>query len=511
MYKLLAILLSLFLSGCAINTKAPVSSLPDDKFNKPDIKLCLALSGGGLRSAVLSLGAFQQLEESNLLSDIDLVASVSGGGWPLYGLLAHMEQGIPPSALLDENSDYITKFDNTDFVSDADILGTGLVQLTLGKLSDVFFHYLEPKGHITFNKSLSNSYGSKIHKKFYQHERSAAFKHVRLNDVSKYSDWNFPYPIFIASSLEGLEPPKSTHEYNVDNLFELSPKWAGSPAHGYQLEFGEYLEMLDVVVASSGASDSPKTQNNLKIGDSGAVLELNDIKEFVQTPPHRIRKLLALGGRLKFKETNLFLSDGGFIENTGVLPLIRRKCDEIIAVDARLDPYMFNVEFHLLQAIIEKMGGKMEIPSALDFYSSDEKKARKRQMVNEGWQMDSHYYPANVNLNGHRTKIHFLKLGLVKGERYVDEISSFINENHSIPLRKAKSDKNVEVLQEPLLEPMCGKGGLFNLFETCSFPFSGTFITNYSPDESKAYRFLGKHLINVLVKNTNLANSAAAR
>ena len=470
----------------------------------PQPKLCLALSGGGLRSAVLSLGAFQQLEESNLLKEIDLIASVSGGGWPVYGLLANMERGMSPSALLDENGAYIKKFDNTDFISDSDILETGAIQLTLGKLSDNILPFLQPKDHVTFNKSLSNSYGSKIHKKFYFHKRSAGFKHVRLNEVSKYNDWKFPYPIFIASSLEGLEPPKSTHEYNINNLFELSPKWAGSPAHDYQLKFGEHLDMLDVVVASSGASDSPRTQNNLKIGDSGRILELGDIKEFTQTPPHRIRKLLALGGRIQFQGTNLFLSDGGFIENTGVLPLVRRKCDEIIAIDARLDPYMYNVEFHLLKAIIEKMGGSMELPNSLKFYSSSEKKLRKRHMINQGWQMNSHYHPAEINLNGHKTKVHFLKLGLVKGEKYADEISNFINENHSIPLRRVKSNKNIGVIPKPPFEPMCGKAGLLNLLETCSFPFSGTFITNYSPTESKAYRFLGKHLIKTLAKNTDL-------
>ena len=507
LYKLLTIALSLFLSACALSNKSPVSNLPDNQLGYvPQPKLCLALSGGGLRSAVLGLGAFQQLEESNLLREIDLVASVSGGGWPLYGMLANMERGTSPSVLLDENGAYIKKFDNTDFISDSDILETGAIQLTLGKLSDNLLHLLQPKGHVSFNKSLSNSYGSKIHKKFYFHARSAAFEHARLNEVSKFNDWNFPYPIFIASSLEGLEPPKSTHEYNVDNLFELSPKWAGSQAHDYQLKFGEHLDMLDVVVASSGASDSPRTQNNLKIGDSGKTLELGDIKEFTQTPPHRIRKLLALGGRIQFKGTNLFLSDGGFIENTGILPLIKRQCDEIIAIDSRLDPYMYNVEFHLLKAIIEKMGGSMDIPNSLNSYSSSEKELRKSQMVKQGWQMDTHYYPAKVNLNGHKTKIHFLKLGLVKGEKYANEISNFINENHSIPLKKVNSNKNVGISQKPLLEPSCGKGGLLNFFETCSFPFSGTLITNYTPAESKAYRFLGKHLIKTLAKNTNLIN-----
>src|SRR5580765_5410209 len=40
----------------------------------------LALSGGGIRSAALSLGVLQQLCASGLLSRVDYLSTVSGGG-----------------------------------------------------------------------------------------------------------------------------------------------------------------------------------------------------------------------------------------------------------------------------------------------------------------------------------------------------------------------------------------------------------------------------------------------
>jgi len=518
MYKILVLLLFLIISGCTTNTIQPVPELPEEKLGyKPNPKLCLALSGGGLRSAVLSLGALQQLEESKLLNEVDIIASVSGGGWPIYGLLRHMENGISPLTLLNENGEYIKRFDQSDFISNSEIISNGLVQLTLGKLGDIFFRIIDPNRAVIFNNSLASAYGLEIQDKFYKKESFSAFKTIKLNQLSKYKDWNFPYPIFISSSLEGVAPPASNHEYNIDNLFELSPKWVGSPAHDYLQEFGKYLDLIQVVVASSGASDSPRTQNDLEISESGKGLELGDIKEFVKTPPHRIRKFLTLGGILKFGDKNLSLSDGRFIENTGVLPLIRRGCDEIIAIDARLDPYMFNVEFHLLKAIVRGLGGTMDIPDSLKSYSNCEKESLKLQAVKDGWEMSSHYYPVEVNLDKHRTKVHFLKLGLVEGESYADEVSSFIKENHSLKLKPEKIEfqcykshfksKTIDVsLEEEPIGPTCGLGGVYDSFHTCSFPFSGTLITNYSPEESKAYRFLGKHLINVLLDNTSLSN-----
>ena len=46
----------------------------------PLVTLGLALSGGGIRSATLSLGLLQSLARQGLLPHVDYVSSVSGGG-----------------------------------------------------------------------------------------------------------------------------------------------------------------------------------------------------------------------------------------------------------------------------------------------------------------------------------------------------------------------------------------------------------------------------------------------
>ena len=101
----------------------------------------------------------------------------------------------------------------------------------------------------------------------------------------------------------------------------------------------------------------------------------------MSTLPFTIRRLLPLGGRRRFGEKNLYLADGGFIENTAVLPLLRRKCSEIIAIDARMDPYMLNVEFDLLRTVIEKMGGTITLPESIVTYGKEQKSKIKMILV----------------------------------------------------------------------------------------------------------------------------------
>ena len=119
--------------------------------------------------------------------------------------------------------------------------------------------------------------------------------------------------------------------------------------------------------------------------------------------------------------------------------------------------------------------------------------------------MPSHYYPVNVELDGLKTKIHFLKLGLVQNESYAEEVLDYIKFNHSEVhserVDKCETTTSIEVTNPPV----CGMVGAWPLRrETCSFPFSGTFLTCYSGNESKAYRFLGKHLITSLIRNSDI-------
>lgn len=92
----------LFLFGCAsapkenvINTNKPISELtPSDRIRlfpeeikTSDFKLGLALSGGGMRSASFSIGILAGLSDRGVLSHVDHISTVSGGGYAGYWYL----------------------------------------------------------------------------------------------------------------------------------------------------------------------------------------------------------------------------------------------------------------------------------------------------------------------------------------------------------------------------------------------------------------------------------------
>src|SRR5258706_15607719 len=73
---------------CMVLPAVAYAGLPADardyvggRLEKPS--LCLAVSGGGLRSAAFSTGVLRQLHLSGFYKSLDLVAGASGGSWAM--------------------------------------------------------------------------------------------------------------------------------------------------------------------------------------------------------------------------------------------------------------------------------------------------------------------------------------------------------------------------------------------------------------------------------------------
>ena len=56
---------------------------------KNSYELGLALSGGGLRSSLYSYGALKALYDAGILQNVDIISSVSGGGYTAYSLFTN--------------------------------------------------------------------------------------------------------------------------------------------------------------------------------------------------------------------------------------------------------------------------------------------------------------------------------------------------------------------------------------------------------------------------------------
>jgi hypothetical protein len=153
---------------------------------------------------------------------------------------------------------------------------------------------------------------------------------------------------------------------NAD-FFVFSKKWIGSEATGYAAtdEFEKAAPEIDLATAmaiSGAAASSNMGANsirplaptlailNVRLGywmknpaffsGSGAVAQDGEKKD--GSIKHRSSAFLwsEITGRLYENAREIYLTDGGHIENLGIYELLRRRCRVIVAVDAEADPSM---------------------------------------------------------------------------------------------------------------------------------------------------------------------------
>ena len=83
--------------SCAISPSSPHVIISDPiqyelkVLGKPP-RRCLALSGGGIRSALFSIGVIDALAENDQLLNFDVISSVSGGGYASGWLLTELHR-----------------------------------------------------------------------------------------------------------------------------------------------------------------------------------------------------------------------------------------------------------------------------------------------------------------------------------------------------------------------------------------------------------------------------------
>jgi hypothetical protein len=155
---------------------------------------------------------------------------------------------------------------------------------------------------------------------------------------------------------------------NAD-FFLISKYWIGSEATGYaEMETFELavpsLDLATAMAISGAAASSNMGANsirpltptlailNIRLGywlsnpafwrPSDSVPPGTDPKSSRWTPEHRSPFFLwsEISGRLYENASDVYLTDGGHIENLAIYELLRRRCRVIVAVDAESDPIM---------------------------------------------------------------------------------------------------------------------------------------------------------------------------
>lgn len=169
---------------------------------------------------------------------------------------------------------------------------------------------------------------------------------------------------------------------NADN-FIFSPLFVGSQSTGYSstkdVEAVTPLS-LATAMATSGAAASANMGNHTIRILTFSLSMLNVRLGYWLANPNELAKFSRLSTRLmanigtwyfateasgRMDETryNVYLTDGGHIENLGIYELLRRRCKVIVAVDGEADPNMTFDSFVKLQILARiDMGIRIDLP-----------------------------------------------------------------------------------------------------------------------------------------------------
>lgn len=255
-----------------------------------DVDWGLALSGGGLRSAAFSIGAMKGLYDLNILDDIDVISSVSGGGYASYWLYSRYDGR-------DGTRFGAGAFADTEFPTQVCTLANRsrffpLVQMLAAVVS--------PRGAAfrSYRRAIQRSFGADPTKDRTLDSLLAPITATRapyfiLNTTLKSS-----------AKQHGKKPSK------IDKSFEIGPTYRGNRTLGYADWSGGNISVESWAdgVAMSGAA--------VRFKLSRKIPNYSDV----------------------IKKRELDLADGGLSENLAALPLISRGVKNIIIVDAENDP-----------------------------------------------------------------------------------------------------------------------------------------------------------------------------
>ena len=316
-------------------------------------RLCVALSGGGVRSAAFSLGVLQGLSELERrdksalgltrLDDVDIISAVSGGSYALAWFLSEKEPLGNPSRDAFARNDSLGSWLTTPLEGAAGaFLSTATVMLR--KIARI-----GPRTPIP-DPTLAHYYYARL--------LTASFD-LRDRPLADFKpNANLPFPIFIATGRLGDEGPcgAATPQSPLlgeaarieRSVVELTPLAGGSAGLGFSSRLPRDLSLPMVVATAGAALDDPHSDYCGTLRGLGVTLgtrvglwkpDRQDERIHSAVPPEK-------------SDGPLLLSDGGFSDNLGVYPLLRRSCSAILIADASYDPDLLFLDFQRLKTVL---------------------------------------------------------------------------------------------------------------------------------------------------------------
>jgi hypothetical protein len=304
-------------------------------------KVCLALSGGGIRSASVSIGALQGLYESDQLGQtVDVVSAISGGSYALGWYAKNRINGLEDKAIF--SGDSINKS-----------VKPTLLSVSLGVLGFInsIWNGLTSGGNFAHgydSSSLATSYETMINTAFL----GGNFRDLNVSDVASItSQKRLPIPVIGIAAYPLTEKNYNAPDSNRDSDLSISEISASTKINDTYLEWSPFR----FGIPGFGYSTVPLTPAwslQSLIGLSGAALD----NAHAERTARNINSGIRLGGRMALTLPNqypiaekpslstvnralFYATDGGFVDNLGIFPLVLRGCETIVVIDAEEDPF----------------------------------------------------------------------------------------------------------------------------------------------------------------------------
>lgn len=304
----------------------------------------LALSGGGPRSALFSIGAMKALYDRDYLDKIDVISSTSGGSYASYWLLTSYD----PSRRNEKFG--AARLDNSKFLQQICFLQNEDKSNFLPILRSLGAFPTGDKRFKKYEDAIVNSFGYEITygKKKYRDDTKLDF----LNSSIDARD----VPYFIINTTIGVKQvdveKKELLELGIDRkewlelakVFEITPKYRGNVGLKFRDWAGKDNESSKNENYNEDKKDAPWTLSK-SVATSG-------IPSF----------LFASRGIKHMREKERLMWDGGQAENLAAFGLISRGISNVIIVDSEQDArYKFEA-YTKLQERLEKIDVSFCVP-----------------------------------------------------------------------------------------------------------------------------------------------------
>jgi hypothetical protein len=442
----------------------------------------LAISGGGIRSATIAVGALKALYDYQILERVDAISTVSGGGYVGYWLYSreYKEPSRP------EHRFGAQTFEDSSFIHAAcDVSTTGnFFNLGLAALKAV-----RTSPATQYSDAIRRTFGQATYSQAELYE-TGVFSPDDTLEFHKLADLvsRRVIPNLIVNSR--VYRPKPQYGF-ADGIYELTPFVRGTATREYRAWSGDTSYPLLYGVGASGAAVAFPLDRTLPDEVSG------NANPAVQ------------------------LSDGGHGENLGALSLIRRRVPNIIIVDAEHDPGISVNSYQNLKRRLENWGDTLNVPALNDIIKNHADNLRP---------LTGAFVGTVHNANGYKATVYYMKLSVpmslnpvlqdsvtdAKGEAERERMFQAIEKGTMLGPKKDKWDcSHLRNLNIDMRAVGVHEIGMFldpkELNERTiprswkSFPHKSTFDLRYNLDRTMAQIALGYLLGEELAKEVRAA------